>query len=793
MRAQRAKTTLAATRAGLKSKSTYLATRKRAYNTQIRSFALAFTRAGCAQARLGPLLIRIGKLFGVQLNRSMSRRTVGRIITEAGIKVRLQLGYELVRAKAVCLSSDRTSRRNIKYEARHVSYSVPTYSTDANAAQEAFTTRLYEGWDITNQKIIDAYINSPLGHRNSLEGYSYELDDLWRKMVAYNSDHAADVRSCAVKCGERKKAVITGDMARKATEEMTNSEVRATFWEVVRETCDDPEGHPSSLPDELRIEAYQALAADLGDTVIDTLPEEQQQILLRMLVCGCCAHKDHNCTKAGMAGMAAAYDDPTLGLTPPILLANEDNSATIALGEAGDSAAVERALRASQRGGYKLVGICGNLFRHQDDKKGHQDLHRHFFSKVKFDLTGKRSTTKFPDCSNNRYRTHLAGATKLLKYHAAYIEFLNVIRDMKQTPGLNHQEQNTFDSLQDKPTMREIIVMTAYKNAIPDVIVEHIQKLIDNTDLLLDPSQSPEDATLDGQPFPDQWRWTPFIFESTLPAWKRFSKEFEAGGAIDTLTPAKKLLIFVPATNDRNEGILGGWGGYSRAKSSGTVQHYSAQAAYHQNNTEAFADTRLTTEEDALYVMRLARIEDASERMKKFRDDLLAFKNKIAEEAREKQREKEAEAAAELLRLQAVVVITDPDLLQALPVKKKNVPMLREQLDVRRDLWKDEVLIKTKLKDISKKADMLAAILAADQCRNAMTEPETVTQSRMCPDPIPGLPVSALVAVPCPGVRHPRPARSFRGVCPQEARRTINTSDVKPALVRAIGIDVLER
>jgi septal ring factor EnvC (AmiA/AmiB activator) len=99
MRAQRTKTTLAATRAGLKSKSTYLATRKRAYNTQIRSFALAFTRAGCAQARLGPLLIRVGKLFGVQLNRSMSRRTVRHIITEAGIKVRLQLGYELVRTQ----------------------------------------------------------------------------------------------------------------------------------------------------------------------------------------------------------------------------------------------------------------------------------------------------------------------------------------------------------------------------------------------------------------------------------------------------------------------------------------------------------------------------------------------------------------------------------------------------------------------------------------------------------------------------------------------------------------------
>jgi hypothetical protein len=70
----------------------------------------------------------------------MHRRTVGRAITEAGIKVRLQLGHEMVRAKggavirtllyffffdivgfqAVCLSSDGTSHRNVKYEARHL-------------------------------------------------------------------------------------------------------------------------------------------------------------------------------------------------------------------------------------------------------------------------------------------------------------------------------------------------------------------------------------------------------------------------------------------------------------------------------------------------------------------------------------------------------------------------------------------------------------------------------------------------------------------------------------------------
>ncbi|KAJ7123271.1 hypothetical protein C8R43DRAFT_1111920 [Mycena crocata] len=61
--------------------------------------------------------------------------------------------------------------------------------------------------------------------------------------------------------------------------------------------------------------------------------------------------------------------------------------------------------------------------------------------------------------------------------------------------------------------------------------------------------------------------------------------------------------------------------------------------------------------------------------------------------------------------------IFDPEMAwkRALPVNKKNSRCLREQLDVRRKLWKEDVLVNTTLKDISKKADMLAAILAADQ------------------------------------------------------------------------------
>ncbi|KAJ7477803.1 hypothetical protein B0H11DRAFT_1726266 [Mycena galericulata] len=67
----------------------------RSYGAQYRTPTMAFTKAGCAQSRVGNLLARVGKDFGVPIRRTMSRRTVGRVTMEAGVKVRLQLGHEL--------------------------------------------------------------------------------------------------------------------------------------------------------------------------------------------------------------------------------------------------------------------------------------------------------------------------------------------------------------------------------------------------------------------------------------------------------------------------------------------------------------------------------------------------------------------------------------------------------------------------------------------------------------------------------------------------------------------------
>lgn len=153
------------------------------------------------------------------------------------------------------MSSDGTSHCNIKYEARHITYKAPTYSDDPDSPTEAFATRVvevdhtldhtaqtqFEGWDSSNAKIIDAYANSPLARRDALDGIHYNKNDLYRKALAYNSDHAADVHLAAEKFMERKQLVIENDLGHEQIQDMSEEDVETLLWAVLDEVCDDPD------------------------------------------------------------------------------------------------------------------------------------------------------------------------------------------------------------------------------------------------------------------------------------------------------------------------------------------------------------------------------------------------------------------------------------------------------------------------------------------------------------------------------------------------------------------------
>jgi hypothetical protein len=183
--------------------------------------------------------------------------------------------------------------------------------------------------------------------------------------------------------------------------------------------------------------------------------------------------------------------------------------------------------------------------------------------------------------------------------------------------------------------------------------------------------------------------------------------------------------MFIPPTNDTNESLLGGGQVHACARSASTIAHFSASEAYHHNNTEAFANAKLDTEEDALYIMHLARVEDASGAMHKFCDELLQFKQKAAENSRAKQKAKADDMVARISELKTIPIVLDPPKLT-----KLTKAVLRKQLDIQCELLKESGIAKMKLGDMKNKPDILKEILASDErfaCRTSETATLTDT------------------------------------------------------------------
>ena len=103
-------------------------------------------------------------------------------------------------------------------------------------------------------------------------------------------------------------------------------------------------------------------------------------------------------------------------------------------------------------------------------------------------------------------------------------------------------------------------------------VQEHVDKLINDPNILLGENASYETASLDG----DEWQNSKVVAQilKSIPelpyfcdvlvaflkgaaeTWKRFTSEFAPGGLIDEATLEEKSLAWMPATNDENEGAL---------------------------------------------------------------------------------------------------------------------------------------------------------------------------------------------------------------------------------------------
>ncbi|KIJ27461.1 hypothetical protein M422DRAFT_191005, partial [Sphaerobolus stellatus SS14] len=296
---------------------------------------------------------------------------------------------------------------------------------------------------------------------------------------------------------------------------------------------------------------------------------------------GCCMHKELNTAKGGAVAMAKFWQENNL--VGPLMLPNKGGVAAIAGG-------IEPA-SPSQGGGIKVAGIAGAIFAHRDDKKGEQDaINVAFEAKFGYPLA-------FPKTNSTHYQSYCDAGADLILHLTFYQNYIELMKDRKDSRTLNNMEKNLQMALQDIPTLHELYVLALFSAVIswPYMLIVHgegqedqnildmgpihakfaayMQSIIADPMIILTPGADFRVSSLDGQPWMRVnvmfavWQLvhtllhlpglTIAFFNGALETWERFTEEFAPGGLISSMSPKQRKLAWMPPTNDVNEGALG--------------------------------------------------------------------------------------------------------------------------------------------------------------------------------------------------------------------------------------------
>ncbi|KAJ7346166.1 hypothetical protein DFH08DRAFT_870662 [Mycena albidolilacea] len=125
---------------------------------------------GCARGKIGPMMEHIGAIFGVHIDRAMSRRTVGRAIKEGGVAAKMQLAFEL----SLNHGTLRLSYLLQLFLATHVpDYAVGKRDVDPQSTPKVrflgvektidhTSTESIRGWQTRVEEFCDLFNRSPL-------------------------------------------------------------------------------------------------------------------------------------------------------------------------------------------------------------------------------------------------------------------------------------------------------------------------------------------------------------------------------------------------------------------------------------------------------------------------------------------------------------------------------------------------------------------------------------------------------------------------------------------------------
>jgi hypothetical protein len=713
-----------------KDKSIFHLKKKGIFSEETRNLVRLLVKAGCSARYINEVIHGVLKSAGFQAVGNITRTSIARIVREGYYAAKIQLGYEMKKAQSMTFSADGTGHRSINYNSRHVHLLAEDYRS--NSHEQKYVTRFLgirssrdgsskeaiADWQQTIADVVDIYNRSPFGKRS---GGLLQMVTLLIKLTGMNTDHCAKEKKDAQMLKELKEKAVNQHLGEEAMLDKSSGEIHEIYQKGEADMIKAVGGKKKwdNLTSTVQAEKYalmvEKIVADIGKEAFDMLSDHEKRIFRLFIWAGCGCHKDLNTVKGGYTAMSEWWS--ANGHEGPVSLANRDNDPVIqernqAL-ETGDTTtpAQDRAFERTTRGAIKTAQIAGAIFNHKDDKQGHHDLFRWWW----FQHVGIPFT--FPDTSNNRFQSYCDASAALILYGPQFIEFLENLRDNKKSGDFNHMESNLWKALHCPATKTELAVMAIYAEAVSypymkairqcqdkqinvlDLaplhtdVQEHIQKLIDDPNILIGATSSHKTASLNG----DEWQNSAVVDRileliPTLPhfrdvlvtflkgaaqTWVRFTSEFAPGGLIDEATIEEKLLAWMPATNDENEGALGLFRLLMRRQPHLSLLSHNAMAMFFRNNTEAFMAAKFTEKEDFQYLHMLGRESQKAEKMRRkeiieFRDQRQAARRAAKELRQQKSKENE-------IRIAQTAILYNRDIVLALKGQK-----LKDMLEVYR-------------------------------------------------------------------------------------------------------------
>lgn len=517
------------------------------------------------------------------------------------------------------------------------------------------------------------------------------LAQLAKRWCGATSDHANDVKAAvrlgnawSVQCEreDRGEQVLKGMDSEKVALALRDTKDRMIMdvggeaaWEKLS----------AEEKDERGTSAYKELKIRLGNEEFGKLSPTEQADVDLFLWTGCCCHKDLNAIRYGVNEQKTYWKENS-HLPQPIKLLNKTSRQHASTGAAAKKAAENM----SDSGGGKLVELVGSVAANKDDGKGWQREYKNWY------LDEYGWAVAFPGVSHNRYGTVPRGATVIILDEKQLLTQLESVRDFRKSGKWGNVELNSYDGIRDESTFTDLHSLALYNQSVSDLymaevrqrsnglelidfhetLIAFLERIIDNPDILLSPETAPNDRSFNGKAWPRPELWykvqsniqqgrVPHLrenlvafFRGVLRGWKRFTTEFERGGAIDKATMSQKQRAWRPPTNDHNEGAFGALRQSYHRSPNMTLLQRNSRWRYTRCGTKKWMKENLTGK-TLNWLKKHARDLEGSGLERKRRLGLVRYKKQVVSDKREKWRRRLIKELEHKKELESLTVRTD--------------------------------------------------------------------------------------------------------------------------------------